>query len=438
MSLVKCPECGREISDCAFACPYCGFPISKVNLELQEENTKDFIEKNESLIDEKENNIKRTNSVKNIKILIPAIVVLCIFMLLFCGYFVNYKIAKNDAIKGRFSKANKELLVKPITKVHDFNLLKYIEAGELFEKEDLKEASERFYAIKGYLNSSELAELSGLAYGQKLEDEKKFDDAIAWYEYMDENGAGNYSENLLNIRLEQVIFNYTNSNDSKTAIEEFKQLENDGLTEARKYWIEAKTNYAYELMDISMYGAAIEEIEEIKSENEETQKVYDEIVESVYNNGIDYYSKEQFALAENTFQLVQYYKQSENFIKVCNILKYEWISLDDTKKYTNILVENLDLPLMNEYIVSRNWCAIEFLKSSWKTEDGYYYFIITEDEKASAYYNIPHINGNGYYSIKNGVYSVGEIKMYTISVISENIIEITSEKNGKTYRLFRE
>lgn len=29
MSLIKCPECGKEISDKALACPYCGYPIEK-------------------------------------------------------------------------------------------------------------------------------------------------------------------------------------------------------------------------------------------------------------------------------------------------------------------------------------------------------------------------------------------------------------------------
>ena len=29
LALVRCPECGREISDQAIACPSCGFPISK-------------------------------------------------------------------------------------------------------------------------------------------------------------------------------------------------------------------------------------------------------------------------------------------------------------------------------------------------------------------------------------------------------------------------
>lgn len=31
MALIKCPECGREISDKAAYCPYCGFPISTGN-----------------------------------------------------------------------------------------------------------------------------------------------------------------------------------------------------------------------------------------------------------------------------------------------------------------------------------------------------------------------------------------------------------------------
>ena len=30
MALIHCPECGREISDQAAACPGCGFPLSPV------------------------------------------------------------------------------------------------------------------------------------------------------------------------------------------------------------------------------------------------------------------------------------------------------------------------------------------------------------------------------------------------------------------------
>ena len=31
MALIKCPECGKEISDRAESCPNCAYPIAKVN-----------------------------------------------------------------------------------------------------------------------------------------------------------------------------------------------------------------------------------------------------------------------------------------------------------------------------------------------------------------------------------------------------------------------
>ena len=29
MALISCPECGKEISDKAFACPHCGNPMNQ-------------------------------------------------------------------------------------------------------------------------------------------------------------------------------------------------------------------------------------------------------------------------------------------------------------------------------------------------------------------------------------------------------------------------
>ena len=45
MALIKCPECGREISDRAVSCPHCGFPISANTSFDDEENKNEGIEK---------------------------------------------------------------------------------------------------------------------------------------------------------------------------------------------------------------------------------------------------------------------------------------------------------------------------------------------------------------------------------------------------------
>ncbi len=53
MALIKCPECGNEISDKASACPSCGYPINKSNLDQSEQQ-------NSKTITNTENNTKKT------------------------------------------------------------------------------------------------------------------------------------------------------------------------------------------------------------------------------------------------------------------------------------------------------------------------------------------------------------------------------------------
>lgn len=38
MALIKCPECGEEISDQAISCPKCGLPIKRTDFEKRKEN----------------------------------------------------------------------------------------------------------------------------------------------------------------------------------------------------------------------------------------------------------------------------------------------------------------------------------------------------------------------------------------------------------------
>ena len=38
MALIKCPECGKEISDTAKQCPNCGHPLTQKKLFTMEKN----------------------------------------------------------------------------------------------------------------------------------------------------------------------------------------------------------------------------------------------------------------------------------------------------------------------------------------------------------------------------------------------------------------
>ena len=43
MSLIKCPDCNKEISDKAEACPQCGYPIKPVNNDRTVSNNESFV-----------------------------------------------------------------------------------------------------------------------------------------------------------------------------------------------------------------------------------------------------------------------------------------------------------------------------------------------------------------------------------------------------------
>ena len=48
MSLIKCPECGKEISDKSHACIHCGYPISENIINHNDKNENDNLEHTES------------------------------------------------------------------------------------------------------------------------------------------------------------------------------------------------------------------------------------------------------------------------------------------------------------------------------------------------------------------------------------------------------
>ncbi len=63
MALVKCPECGKQVSEKANSCPNCGYPISKYIETMQEaNNTNTVFPENKS----EKNDITVTESIKEV------------------------------------------------------------------------------------------------------------------------------------------------------------------------------------------------------------------------------------------------------------------------------------------------------------------------------------------------------------------------------------
>ena len=68
MALIKCPECGKEISDASAACIHCGYPLNK-NSGIQETEAPNVESKEKEIpkiIGEEKENIKRLKELYDI------------------------------------------------------------------------------------------------------------------------------------------------------------------------------------------------------------------------------------------------------------------------------------------------------------------------------------------------------------------------------------
>lgn len=99
MALIKCPECGKDISEAAEICVHCGFPI-KQHLDQKEERTC-----NEVIIKKDQHDDKR-----NISFIIIGVLALVLIMI-FVGSYIS-KQAEIEKYRVEFSSEDemKELL----------------------------------------------------------------------------------------------------------------------------------------------------------------------------------------------------------------------------------------------------------------------------------------------------------------------------------------
>ena len=132
-----CPSCKHELPSDSKFCQYCGasLPSSSTYVGLPQQ-------------------------VKNKKPKVWVIItVIALIILVATGgiYFATYTSAKNAAINGDFSSAEKMMLVPAVTQKHDPYLLDYIAAGRSWERGEYTTAKKQFsiLAQAGYLDASD-------------------------------------------------------------------------------------------------------------------------------------------------------------------------------------------------------------------------------------------------------------------------------------------
>lgn len=181
MALIKCPECGKEISDKASTCPNCGFPIQQKIKNEQNVSGKEQKQIKKQRVGWKERLEKHKIRRIHLICVLIAMVVLTIITV-----FINKNTAYNNAVKA-------------------FETKKYLEAYNYFKKSDYRRSSiylqetlekycdylianNQFYDVEFYLN-----QITDKSIANKLSNESNYLHAL--YNY--KNGAFDAAYDIL-------------------------------------------------------------------------------------------------------------------------------------------------------------------------------------------------------------------------------------------------
>ena len=135
---------------------------------------------------------------------------------------------------------------------------------------------------------------------------------------------------------------------------------------------------------------------------------------------------------------------NSDFVRDALIIVANDKTLCEDYEYYEKLIDLIGFEDVNEIILKHQDTFGRFLTDRWVSVKDNYYFEITGEGKA--YYNLPHDTSGKYYTLSNGIYSIGDYiapndsngKTFKFTVISENRIKVYCFKNKSTYELYRE
>lgn len=140
MALIKCPECGKEMSDQATSCPNCGCPIEIVKKELESKRIKDEeLQKTEAAKNEVEAKAAKTAKKDLFTFAVVIVLIICVIV----GYVI-YKQSNRPLTQEEIATASQEYAAKEAEenrqkREHDKSDAYY--TSQVFVKRNLKAPS---------------------------------------------------------------------------------------------------------------------------------------------------------------------------------------------------------------------------------------------------------------------------------------------------------
>lgn len=404
-----CPFCGTKLDDDMVFCPACGkrFVIAK---DANETETKKINFPTDStasetpaeLLPQKQKKASGKMDSKK-KWLIGGIVLALAIIAGF--YYAPY----HYAIKGDFTTAEK-LVISP--SVYDQKVIDYIAAGRKMESGQYDDAEKTLSTLSGFLNADELNNETKYQKALQLAEENSYDTAVSIMQLLSESNYKDSAEQYNIIRYDEAHYYINVKNDTLTAYKRMKVLAESG------------------------YQNAQDELSELK------EKLYSEMKNS--------YKSSDYQKVINISGVLEDFKDSEKYGLLASIKNENYYLTYQGKTYTQDQIAPVLLGMTNfedakKMLVYNMNIAEPYLKGTWKTKNGNFYFTIKNN--GSSNFNIAwKDDGKKYYTIYKGDYisfnktitEKGAVKQLKITPVSKKEIKIYSYRNKQTYTLYKQ
>jgi len=413
-----------------------------------------------------------------------ALILVAALVLVLAGTYVGcYSGAKHNAQVGNYAKAEKQLWLPAVTKLHDAQLISYLDALELLEEGSYAQASATFEMLSGYLNADDLAQEADFRLMQVYVQECDFENAFAVMEQLQLDGYEGSDYSPDDLRYDFALW-CAREKDFENALEIMTQLQAKGYADADYKICEFHYSRGMYLLDelqdyegaYAAFSAAAEldytGAKEMKRETvyreavaliaeKEYVKAYRKLKEIPGYRDVDSSIK---TLKENMYQLAQRHYRSGEF----DLAKPYFTALnpyEDSGKYLDLIsahnaksssfgfsafmLEKTMEDLIDifyfedtaQVLLAKEILAREFLRGTWKG-DGYYF---TMDEDNGISYNLPRVDFGDTYTISDGIVLLheegdksGSVPLFYIEATAPDCISVLCAKNSRTYMLYRQ
>lgn len=248
MALIKCPECGKEISDKAIACPNCGCPMESKVTDKTQLNEPTTPPKNVSSMYKKEHTPINSTTKLIIGIISGIIIIGAIAIYLLTSNLRTYQ--KAEKLLNNKDYVSASTIYKNLGDYKDsekkYSECLYMKANQLYTENNFAEAEELYHQIENYKDAQE--KISDCQYQQTVDAQFLRTLVNTLQERWSITNSGNekeYLQSCVDLELKNLQkFNNAEFNDSKLGKYASKHI---------KYLEEAKNTLAFYSIDYNKY-----------------------------------------------------------------------------------------------------------------------------------------------------------------------------------------